>query len=870
MSEVRDRFPMATDFEGLISLLAKHLYSEPDIFLRELIQNAHDAIVMRQAVDRDHAGRIDVDYDVGTSTIRVTDNGIGLDEADIRKFLAVIGATNKREHREHVIATGRHHTNDVIGQFGIGMLSAFVVADCVTVDTLKLDTTQAFRWENHGSDTCELYDSARRDLGTTVTVHVTPSYQFLMDAPKLRSIIVKYMDFLPFEIYLQGEGPINTVTPPWHRSHWTSEAEKQQAYRDFLNRRFPDIPLDVIPIEIDEPYSARGALFISDRHVPDIATAGVVDIYVKRAFVRADDHTLLPKWAKFVRGVIDSSGLKPNAARDNIQRDDPVCIDLQKRLGSMIVDRLRYLALHDRDKFKNINHWHHYHLVGMAAADDSFFEAVVDLLLFETNRGKLSLPEYLTKNPTSAATRHKVPIYYTSSGGAANLFYQLADARGLVVIDAGNTFVEPLLQKYSERRENAVVLVRLDETDDPDLFRPLAEASLKPQFELLEHEIERLLRDTGVSVATREFAPETLPCALLLSPKNRRHEELKTYMEMHGLVSGFRSVAKDSIQNVPEERMRLFLNARNPIVSQLLGVERGSSAMRELLVGLYNCAFLGSRTLLTDKNAETLHAQFVRLMQSVLEQNVETGRLRQQLESERAEALALRERHGGEVRAARDHILVFLITPYSREYSQVEQAIREVFESPPYYFEVQVARDFTLKPSLLENVGEHIRQADAFIAEITDLNENVMFELGAAMMQSDGRPVFCMRRTDATKSIPADLRDMLRFDYGSINDAVDVLAAGIRKGLEFDGRPSHVGIRTLLERRKKRFLSRTSLRQLRVALRDQEQTIFLRQFGYVEDLVARSATDVAQATGMAAHIAAAIQGELREMADLNA
>jgi hypothetical protein len=355
-----------------------------------------------------------------------------------------------------------------------------------------------------------------------------------------------------------------------------------------------------------------------------------------------------------------------------------------------------------------------------------------------------------------------------------------------------------------------------------------------------------------------------------LSPKNRRHEELKTYMEMHGLVSGFRSVAADSIENVPEDRMRLFLNATNPIVKQLLGVERRSAAMRDLLLGLYNCAFLGSRTLLTDKNAETLHAQFVRLMQSVLEQNVETGRLRQQLESERAETLALRERQGGELRASRDHILVFLMTPYSTEYSQVEQAIREVFESHPYYFEVQVARDFTLKPGLLENVGEHIRQADAFIAEITDLNENVMFELGAAMMQSDGRPIFCLRRTDATKAIPSDLRDMLRFDYGSINNAVGVLAAGIRKGLEFDGRPSHVGIRTLLERRNKRFLSRTSLRQLRVALTDQEQTTFLRRFGYVEDLAASSATDIAQATGMSTHIAVAILGELREKAGLNA
>ncbi len=321
MATPLERFKMETNFEGLIQLLAKHLYPEPDVFVRELVQNAHDSIQRRREEESDLSGHIHVEYDVATRTVTFSDNGIGMDKQDIKEFLAVIGSTGTGTIRQQLQQAGKEAAYELIGQFGIGMLSAFVVAEKVIVRTLKLGDKEAFAWHNAGSTDCELYADDLPEAGSEITIFVSPDYTFMLDEKRLKEAIIKYCDLIRFPIKLNGNGPVNTIEAPWYRDHWASAAEKESSYKIFLNRRYPDIPLDIIPIEIDEPYRARGALYISDRHVPDIDTTGVIDIFVRRMFVRANDNAFLPPWAKFVRGIIDSPDLQPTAARDNVQRE---------------------------------------------------------------------------------------------------------------------------------------------------------------------------------------------------------------------------------------------------------------------------------------------------------------------------------------------------------------------------------------------------------------------------------------------------------------------------------------------------------------------------------------------------------------------
>jgi HSP90 family molecular chaperone len=405
VQEPSERFDMRANFEGLIQLLARNLYPEPDVFVRELIQNAHDGIRLRQELEPVHAGRIDVELRPGDREIVFRDDGLGMDRDDIKQFLSVIGSTGTGTARARLEEANHATAVSLIGQFGIGMLSAFVVAERVTVRTRKRGSAESFVWQNEGRTECRLSRGPEMDVGTEIVVSVARAHAYMLQSTRIREAIVRYCDFLPLPVHLNGRGPVNLVHAPWDRNGWPSEDVRDTAYRDFVSHRYPDVPLEVIPVEIEEPVHARGALYITDRRIPDMDTAGVVDIFVRRMFVRGGDAELLPPWAKFVRGLIECPDLQPTAARDNVRRDGWAYEALRQRLAELIVERLGYLAAHRPDRFREINRWHHYHLKGMALFHEDFFAQVAALLLFDTNRGLLSLGEL---SRTEAARPGKV------------------------------------------------------------------------------------------------------------------------------------------------------------------------------------------------------------------------------------------------------------------------------------------------------------------------------------------------------------------------------------------------------------------------------------------------------------------------------
>ncbi len=179
-----ERFKMETNFEGLIKLLAEHLYSEPDVFVRELVQNANDSIVRRRRSEPDLAGRVEIVSDPASRTLVFRDNGLGMDRRDIREFLSVIGSSGTGATRREL--SGQSGAGlELIGQFGIGMLSAFVVAERVVVRTRKLGEPGGFAWHNSGSVDCELYADPKEEVGTEIAISVAPDYAFLLEETQL-------------------------------------------------------------------------------------------------------------------------------------------------------------------------------------------------------------------------------------------------------------------------------------------------------------------------------------------------------------------------------------------------------------------------------------------------------------------------------------------------------------------------------------------------------------------------------------------------------------------------------------------------------------------------------------------------------------
>jgi molecular chaperone HtpG len=395
-----------TDFQGLIQLLAKNLYPQQDMFIRELIQNAHDSIVKRQAMGNAPAGLIEILADRHSGTVVFRDNGAGMTESEIVDYLATIGRSGTGELRAQLQQRDRTRAQSLIGQFGIGFLSAFTAAERLVVVTRSMTSgAAALRWETTGGPSYEITDSDKSDPGTDVTLHLKSDALGITNPDELRKSVQKYADSIPFPISVNGDGPVNTMQAPWHVGYAT-DAERRKAYKKWVEDRFPDFPLEVIPVDIEAPYPVKGVLYISDRNLPNVDTPGIVDIYQARMFIKEGDRNLLPSWAKFVRGVIDSPALTPTAARDAVQ-EDHAHSGIRAALGRLIIQTLQRIAHDEPARFRRLVEWHHYALKGMAVEFDDFFDAISETMIFEVNVPEahgfkmVTIPEYCGLKPTA-------------------------------------------------------------------------------------------------------------------------------------------------------------------------------------------------------------------------------------------------------------------------------------------------------------------------------------------------------------------------------------------------------------------------------------------------------------------------------------
>ncbi|MDG4550662.1 MAG: ATP-binding protein [Candidatus Contendobacter sp.] len=610
---------MRASFQGLVRLLARSLYPEPDVFVRELLQNAHDSIQLRRVHEPEPAGEIRIDMDESSRALSFSDNGTGMDRRDIEEFLSVIGSTGTGS-RARELAT-RDVAVATIGQFGIGLLSAFVVAERIEVYTRKPMATQAWRWVNHGGEDYELdaLPASAQPPGTRVVVTLAPDRTAFLDGRILRQTVRRYADFLPFPILLDGFGPINAVNAPWHEPVWRDPGERERLLTAFLNQRYADPPLVVIPVDLSNP-RALGGLFIPTRYAPGGQAGGTVDLFQTRMSIRPNDAELLPEWARFVRGVVDCPDLQPTAARDNVVRDG-VYHALRVALGELIVTALLDLAARDRPRFLQLCDWHHDAIKGMAAQHPDFGAAVLDHLPFETDQGQLTLPDYLDRQPT---TNGKKPLYFFTHAADANQFYALCQARGLLAINAGRPFDETLLRRYAERHPKAVELKPLDRLDDPALYERL-DAAEQAEYARLERAMDRALAEmeTRVKTQVRRFRPDELSAVLLAGQRIAAFDAMEQALEKPFLLDGLAELAGEVRDRLRRQPLTLLLNATHPLVQRLGAVADPTEARyRPLLTGLYHAALLNAQHRLTPAAARRFHADLQALLLDHLELQV--------------------------------------------------------------------------------------------------------------------------------------------------------------------------------------------------------------------------------------------------------
>ncbi len=394
----RQRFNL--HLPGLLKVLAEHLYTSKKVGVRELIQNAHDSCVRRkiERAEPDYRPRIDVRLDAPRRTLTIADNGNGLTEEEIGTYLSTIGRGYTRELRERLALCSPAEAAELIGQFGLGFLSAFLLASEVTLTTRTVHGGPALRWYSVGDEHYDLSQTDRADAGTTVQLKIKPAASFILNEQTLVDTVRTYADFLPIPIYVgDDEYPVNLTMPPWEAD------DPERAVHDYIARAFQGAkPLCVMPLRAGKvnvghdtlTVPLKGFLFVPPATQASVREFGDLTVYIRRMFICERERDLLPPWARFVRGVIDCPLLQPTASREGIHQDENF-ESVRQALEDQLGDGLRRLARQNPSTWKRVVRGHSDVIIGWAVTDNEFFERVEDIVTFRTTRGPLSLPEYL-------------------------------------------------------------------------------------------------------------------------------------------------------------------------------------------------------------------------------------------------------------------------------------------------------------------------------------------------------------------------------------------------------------------------------------------------------------------------------------------
>jgi molecular chaperone HtpG len=334
MSEQTERHEFQAEVRELLDLMIHSLYSHKDIFLRELISNASDALdkIRFEALSRPELAsrelEITLEVDAAARTLAVHDHGIGMSRSEVVENLGTIARSGTREFLRAIREAKAAAAPELIGQFGVGFYASFMVADRITVVTRRAGTEEAIRWESTGDGSYTIGPAERPDAGTTVTLHLKPQDEEdgLNDYTKtgvLKDIVKRYSDFVTYPIRLQGE-TLNSMKAIWARDRDAVTEDEHREFYKHISHDWND-PLEHVSVHMEGSFEARALLYIPskapfDLHDRDGGHRGL-SLYVKRVFIMDDWRELLPPHLRFVRGVVSSDDLSLNVSREILQKD---------------------------------------------------------------------------------------------------------------------------------------------------------------------------------------------------------------------------------------------------------------------------------------------------------------------------------------------------------------------------------------------------------------------------------------------------------------------------------------------------------------------------------------------------------------------
>lgn len=582
--------------ENIFPIIKKWLYSDKDIFIRELISNGCDAIskLKRLAIlgeanlNEDEKYRVYVSINKENGTLKFIDNGIGMTDEEVKKYINQVAFSGAEDFISKY-KDKMDDDKDIIGHFGLGFYSAFMVSKRVQIDTLSyLEGSEAVTWVCDGGTEYEIYPSEdRKERGTTITLFIGDDSKEFLEVYKVREVIEKYCSFLPIEIYLEEEGkeekeedikPLNDTTPLWMKSPKDCTDEE---YKEFYKKVFLDFndPLFWIHLNVDYPFNLKGILYFPKLKHELEATEGQVKLYNNQVFVADNIKEVIPDFLLLLKGTIDCPDLPLNVSRSFLQKDKDV-IKISKHIVKKVADKLVGLYKNERENFngfwKDIQIFIKYGCL----RDESFYEKIKDIIIFRRLNGEyITLKEYLEENKE----KHENKVFYVSDEKQQSQYIKMfkeADLDALVLdCSLDNHFIS-----FLESKEIGVTFTRID-SDISEILKNDENEDLKD----LNDKIKDLFNEVA-SNGVKEIKVESLknsetPAMILVSEQSRRMSEMS---RMFG--------GMDMPDMFKEERT-LIINNNNPIIKKISSINLEGKDEKVNLI----CSYIFDLALLSNK-----------------------------------------------------------------------------------------------------------------------------------------------------------------------------------------------------------------------------------------------------------------------------
>ncbi len=584
------------DSENLFPIIKKWLYSDKDIFLREIVANGCDAVKKLQSlctIGEADCGewkpRIDIVLDKEAKTLSVTDNGIGMTEEEVEKYITQVAFSGAAEFIEQY----KDKTDadaGIIGHFGLGFYSAYMISDTVEIDTLSYKTdAKPVHWESDGSHTYEISDGEKTERGTTVIMHFSEDGMEFCESFRLREVLKKYCRFMPYEIYFtcvqedkktEGddsekpeEKPVNITNPLWLKAPKDCTTEE---YEDFYREVFPDInlPLFWIHLNVDYPFNLKGILYFPKQTDKLQVMPGEIKLFSNQVYIADNIKEVVPEFLMLLKGVIDCPDLPLNVSRSFLQNDSEVA-KISRHITKKVADKLVSVFKNERKDYES--YWEDISpfIKFGCIKDEKFYDRMKDIILYKSIGGEYKVFSELPKLDGNK-------VYYVSDSALQAQYVKIFEDNGLDAIILEHN-IDTHFVTFLEYKESDIKFVRIDSEVGEALKSEETYADNAENDEKLKEIFKEALGMEKLEIKTQPLKSGDTPAIITINEYQRRINDMnKLYGDMFGMAG-------------EKAQETLIINTASEIVKSLVKMEEENRII--VCRHIYDLAAISQRRL---------------------------------------------------------------------------------------------------------------------------------------------------------------------------------------------------------------------------------------------------------------------------------